>query len=308
VADQQRYRAAERALWESVGIQPRERELVLAKSGATIRVQEVGDGQPVVFVHGASNAGSSWAPLATRLDGCRCILVDRPGCGLSPRLAFPLTNMEEFAEFADNFTADILDAMGVASASIVGTSFGGYFAVRAAAARPDRIANLIVIGWTFGAPVIATPLVMRIANAPGVGRLMTKLPVNERMARSLLKQIGLRRAVESGKFTPVMLAWFVSLLRDTNSMRNEIDTNPRLMTMRGFVEETRLPASLLGAITTPAYLLWGEEDPLGGAEIAEKFAAQIPGAKLEMLSAMGHAPWMDDPELIAARINAILPR
>jgi pimeloyl-ACP methyl ester carboxylesterase len=304
--DEQRYRSAERALWNSAGVRPTEQRLELARTRATVRIQEVGEGRPVVFVHGASNAGASWAPLVARLDGFRCILVDRPGCGLSPRLATGLTDMTKLGAFADDFTRDILDAIGIGNASVVGTSFGGYFALRGAATHPDRVDKLIVLGWTFGAPVTSTPFAMRVANAPVVGRLMATLPVNEKMVRSLLKQIGLRRAVETGSFGPVELAWFTSLLRDTDSMRNEIDTTPRLMTMRGFVDETLLPAEFLGAIAAPAYFLWGEEDPLGDAEIAERFVNHIPGAKLEMLREMGHAPWIDDPELIAARVGEFL--
>ena len=66
--DVARYRRAEDALWASVGARPTERWLELERTGAMVRVLELGDGPPVVFVHGASNAGTSWAPLAARLD------------------------------------------------------------------------------------------------------------------------------------------------------------------------------------------------------------------------------------------------
>ena len=55
----------------------------LDRTGVTVRVQEVGTGPPVVFVHGGSNGGASWARWSRRLDGFRCVVLDRPGCGLS---------------------------------------------------------------------------------------------------------------------------------------------------------------------------------------------------------------------------------
>jgi pimeloyl-ACP methyl ester carboxylesterase len=304
--DEQRYRRAERALWESVGARPTERLVHLDGCDAHVRIQEMGDGAPVVFLHGASNGGTSWASLAARLDTFRCVLVDRPGCGLSPRLEHPPTDTAEFDAFADGFVVDLLDAIGVEEAHVIATSFGGYFALRSAAAHPDRISRLVVLGWTFGAPAVATPLVMRIATHPALQRLATRVPVNERMARSMLKQIGLRRAIESGTFGPVEMAWFLSLLRDTDTMRNEIDAAPRLMTMSGFDEATLLPPDLLAQVVAPSAFLWGDEDPMGGEDTARPFVEQLPNAQLELMDRAGHAPWIDDAEFVARRVCGFL--
>jgi len=67
--NEQRFRAAELRLWESVGVTPSERRVRLDRYGTTVRIQEVGEGPTVLFVHGGSNAGASWAPLIARLDG-----------------------------------------------------------------------------------------------------------------------------------------------------------------------------------------------------------------------------------------------
>ena len=301
-----RYGQAERALWESVGVLPSERHVALERTGATVRIQEVGQGQPVVLVHGASNAGTSWASLVARLDGFRRIVVDRPGCGLSPRLEQALSDVPQLASFADALVVDVLDALGISEAHVIGTSFGGYFTLRSAAAHPDRINRLVELSWSLGAPMESTPLVMRIAMLPFLGRLATRIPPTQRMARSLLKQVGLRRALESGRFGPVEMAWFLALLRDTDTMRNEIDAMPRVVNLRGFNDETLLPSSLLAEVRAPAYFLWGEEDPMGGADIARQFAKQLSDAHLELMPQAGHAPWIDDPDYVAERVCAFL--
>jgi pimeloyl-ACP methyl ester carboxylesterase len=291
-------------LWDSVGVRPSERHLALARTRTKVRVQELGAGAPIVYIHGASNGGTSWASLAARLDGYRCVLVDRPGCGLSPRLERPHADMDELGAFADGLLVDVLDAIGADRAKVVGTSFGGYFALRGAAAAPDRVEGVVCIGWSFGAPAVSIPLYMRIAMQPSLRRLAVRVPPTQRMARSMLKQIGLRGAIESGRFGAPEMAWFLSVLRDTDTMRNEIESMPRIATLRGFDDSTLLPPSVLAGVTAPTYLLWGEDDPMGGADIARRFAQGLPNAELEVMPGAGHAPWMDDPDHVAARVRA----
>ena len=304
--DESRYRDAERALWASVDVEPTERWVDLPTLGGTVRVLEAGDGPPVLFVHGAATPGTSWAPLAARLPGHRCLLLDRPGCGLSPRSPTSIADMDRFVIVGDTLVADTLDGLGIERAHVVGSSFGGYAALRGTAAHPERTDRLVLLGWPFGAPIEKTPMLMRIATTPVMSRLMLAIPPTKAMVRAMLKQTGLRRAIESGTFGPVETAWFLSVLRDTDTMRNEIDANPRVVTMRGLNNDVLIGDDVLARIERPTLFLWGEEDPQGGAAVARTFAARVPGAELEMLPRMGHAPWMDDAGAIATRITAFL--
>ena len=74
-----RYREAEQRMWDSVGVAPAEHVLALERTGLTVRVQEAGNGPTLLFVHGASNSGVSWAQLVARLPEYRCVVLDRPG-------------------------------------------------------------------------------------------------------------------------------------------------------------------------------------------------------------------------------------
>jgi hypothetical protein len=63
--DESRYRQAERTLWDAVGVTPEDRTVHLAGLGTDVRVQEVGDGPPVLFVHGGPTPappGRRWRP------------------------------------------------------------------------------------------------------------------------------------------------------------------------------------------------------------------------------------------------------
>jgi 2-hydroxy-6-oxonona-2,4-dienedioate hydrolase len=295
--DEARYRKAEHRLWAHEGVTPTEQLLSLARTGATVRVQEVGQGPPIVFIHGAANGGTSWAPLVSRLAGFHSIVLDRPGCALSPPLAKPFEVIEQLADFGDALVPDVLDALGLEHGHVVATSYGGYLALRSAAANPDRVDRLVLLGWSLGAPMAKTPMMMRLAMVPWIGRPLASVPPPERVVKTILKGAGLRQALASGRFTQDMLDQYRSLLRDTDTVRNEIDSVPRFLTpSRGMDERILLPADLLGRVRAPTFLLWGEEDPMAGPDLARSFAAQIPTASLELMPGAGHAVWIDDPD------------
>src|SRR5687768_2311716 len=113
-----RYRASERRLWASLGVDPFEHEIALSRTGTAVRVQEAGEGPPIVFVHGASSGGTSWAPLVAQLGAFRCIVLDRPGCGLSAPIATRFDDVGALETFADDFVVDVLDAMRLDTADL----------------------------------------------------------------------------------------------------------------------------------------------------------------------------------------------
>src|SRR3954471_21708344 len=138
-----RFRAAERRLWESVGKMPMERRVGLAPWDVMIRVQEVGEGPPVLLIHGGPNAGSTWAPLVEHIDGYRCLVVDRPGTGLSDPVTLRRADIEPYS---DRFVSSALDALGVERAHVIGSSLGGYLALRSAAHTPERVDRMVLMG------------------------------------------------------------------------------------------------------------------------------------------------------------------
>ncbi len=305
--DEAKYRAVERRYWEFEGVTPTEEWLELPSTGSRVRVQVVGEGPPVLFVHGTSNNGTSWAPLATRLDGFRCLLLDRPGCGLSERLGTRFDDVEAFSSFAETLIVDVLDALELEKAAIVATSLGGYSALRTAAAHPDRVGCVVQLGWLVGAPIGETPLVMRLAGVRALGWLIARMPMSERAVRSILAQIGLRQALEAGRVPQEMVDWFRAQLRYTDAMRNDLDSAPPIMhPIRGLNDSILLGDEVLARISAPTYFLWGAEDPFGGGDIARDFAARVPGSELEVLPGSGHVVWLDDPDRVAETTSRFL--
>jgi 2-hydroxy-6-oxonona-2,4-dienedioate hydrolase len=302
-----RYRAAERRLWTSLGIEPAERQVVLRRLDSSVRVQSAGEGDDVVFLHGATTSGSSWADLVAVLPGFRCHLVDRPGTGLSPPLRRPVTHARDLTEIADLFLVDLLDGLDLPTASIVATSFGGYFALRAAAGTPDRIRRLVLFGWSMGARLGRMPVAMRLGAVPGVGSLMTRLPVNDRAVRGMFRGIGLRQAMAAGRVSDEAISTYAALINHTPTLANELRLSRAFLSpIRGLTSEISLPAETRMAIDVPILFLWGTGDSFGGVDIAREFSAPFPRARLEMVEGAGHAVWMDDVHLAATRVHAFL--
>lgn len=301
-----RFRETEQRLWAQVGVAPTERTVALRRIGTTLRVQETGDGPPVVFVHGASNCGTSWAGLAARLPGFRCLLLDRPGCGLSESHGRRFREVADLTRFSEELVLDVLDAFDLPRASLVGTSFGGNVVLRAAATCGNRLDKLVTLGWSVGAPVEYTPMSMRMAAIPGLGPLLFRLPVINGMVRAILKQVGLRDALDNGAITDEFIACFRSLLNDTETMTNELEQGPPLITpIKGFNDTILIPDDVLASIELPTYFLWGTNDPMGGEAVARPFAEKVPGSRLEMMSG-GHAVWVDDPDHVAGSLSSFL--
>jgi pimeloyl-ACP methyl ester carboxylesterase len=300
-----RHRDVERRLWASIGLEPIEHVVHLNRLEANVRVQEVGDGPSILFVHGGSASGANWAPLVAHLDGYRCLLLDRPGCGLSAPLDVDLSDLDRFGAVAADLVADVLDGLDVPVAHVVATSLGGHYALRSAATHPDRIDRIVEFGFVPGAPLTRLPMSMRMATLPGVGRLMVTIPPTRGAIRMILRQLGMGPALQDGRISPEMFDWFHSLLRHTPTMRNETNSPRALLRQRG-TRRPVLPAELLAQVRSPTLFVWGETDPLGGVDVARSFVALVPGAVLELWPKTGHAPWMEHPERAAAVVSDFL--
>jgi 2-hydroxy-6-oxonona-2,4-dienedioate hydrolase len=308
-SDEARYRAAERRLWDSVGLEPSERRVHLQDLDVSVRVQEIGEGPPVVLIHGASNGGASWANLVQGLSGLRCIMIDRPGCGLSDPMPGDAgdADVDAVKRAADLLVPDLLDALAVPSAHVLGTSFGGFFALRAAAAAPERFRRVVLYSWSMGVPMDHTALVMRFAGIPGIGQIAARMPIGRASAKMMLRQVGLKGAIDSGKFDATMLDWYVALLRHTPTLLNEIRATPKMITpIKGLNQAMLFTDELLNRVSSPVHCFWGEDDPNGGAETARRFVARLPHTTLELVADAGHAPWIDEPERAASSTLAFL--
>ena len=94
---------------------------VVRASGLEVAYERVGEGTPLVFVHGAALDGRMWQPqLAALADEFTVVVWDEPGAGRSSDVP------AEFglSDYADCLAA-LIDALALGPAHVAGLSWGG---------------------------------------------------------------------------------------------------------------------------------------------------------------------------------------
>lgn len=127
-------------------------ETVLCVAGSPVRVYRAGAGPPLVLLHGDGTdcARRSWEPAWVALTARALVLApDLPGHGGSP-LGTTSPTPAGYATWLLAF----LDRCGLGSVTLVGRSLGARIAVCTAAAAPDRVVAVVIIG---DRPPRATP-------------------------------------------------------------------------------------------------------------------------------------------------------
>jgi 2-hydroxy-6-oxonona-2,4-dienedioate hydrolase len=297
--DEQRYRDAERRLWEAAGVSPVEHRVHLRRNDVEVRVQEVGSGPPVLFIHGGPGAsGSMFAELAARLPQLRCLLLDRPGTGLSD--PHPLTDPVAVRREAETLVVDVLDALGLERAHLVGSSHGSYVALLSAAAHPERIGRTVHLGCPGFAEGMTIRSSDRLVLLPGAARVFSRFPMNERSVLTTMRQMGHGDSVDAGRFSPELLQLSVAMARHTDTMRNELESMANMGSFRrGFDASLTIGADVLGNVTSPTHFLWGANDAYGGEAVGRRMVGLLPEAEIEVLPGAGHLVWFDDGDRAA---------
>jgi 2-hydroxymuconate-semialdehyde hydrolase len=122
----------------------------IATGGFTTNYHDVGQGAPVLLIHGSGPGVSAWAnwrlllPVLSKTR--RVIAPDMRGFGFTARPTDPADpstyNMAAWVQQA----VDLLDALNIEQADLVGNSFGGALALALAIAHPQRVRRLVLMG------------------------------------------------------------------------------------------------------------------------------------------------------------------
>jgi pimeloyl-ACP methyl ester carboxylesterase len=296
----ERYRHAERAVWSHYGLEPTERFVAFESPAVRLRIQEVGSGEPIVFVHGGLWPAVAFAPLVRELPGYRCILLDRPGCGLSTPVDW---RQHDLRSVAPKLMRGVVDAVGLERTDVIGHSIGGVWALRLAQDLATRVSRIGILG---ASPVLAElprPGFFRVLASP-IGALITRLPQNQDRARSILRQDGHGPSLDAGRIPDVFFDWHVALIRNTQTMRNErAMIRDAVIGGSGWRPGLTFERSELAAIKQPLLYLIGSADPEGTVEYAQRVVAMLPDAELNVLPDAGHMPWLDDAANVGKAIR-----
>ncbi len=250
-----------------------------------IEYQQAGQGLPLLMIHGSGGGhdqGMDWARPLTG-HGVRVIAMSRFGYLRTPRPADASPQVQADAHVC------LLDALGIATAAVIGVSAGAPSAMQAAIRHPQRVRALVLvvpIAWKPGSVAESAP------------------PVSDRKDDWLLRLLG-----------SDLLFWSALHLARDPLLRHVLATPPSLVAAASGAEQARvqalaahvLPVSLraaglrddtrlgkslgryaLESIRAPTLVFSARDDGFGTYAAADYTASRIPGARFVGFDTGGH--------------------
>lgn len=253
-------------------------------AGLHIAYRRVGDGPPVVLLHGAVCDGRVWrTQLEDLSDEFTVVAWDAPGCGQSsdPPESFRLP---EYADCLEGF----IDALGLKRPHIVGHSFGGGLALELYRRHPAVPATLVLAGgyagWAGSLP------------ADEVGRrLQVVLQAADRLPDAFDPHTV--RGLFSKRLPPDRadeLAAIMSQIRPAGTRA-----------MAHALAEADL-RDVLSHIEVPTLLLYGDADERSPLDVANALHAAIPTSTLVVWPGLSHESYLEDGETFNAELRRFL--
>jgi 2-succinyl-6-hydroxy-2,4-cyclohexadiene-1-carboxylate synthase len=250
--------------------------------GAAYSVSTGGEGPPFLLIHGFTGRGSDWAPFLPALRRrATTITVDLLGHGRSDSPAEPARHAIE-RQAAD--MSAILREMGAVPATVAGYSLGARVALRLAVADPGAVARLVLESPSAG---VADPAARAQRRA-----------ADEQLA-SLLEGDGIDAFVDRWENLPIFAPErTLPAAHRARLHAARLRNRPEGLaaSLRGAGQGAMEPLhDRLAGVTTPTLVVAGALDE-AGADRARAIAAGIPGARLEIMEGIGHAPHREAPD------------
>ena len=246
-------------------------------NGIRIKEAVVGDGSPILMVHGWGASTELLAPLSIRLSrlGYCCHQIDLPGFGESDEPTEPFT-IFDFATFCLAY----LDYRGLDSVNFFGHSLGGRIGLILGSDHSERMRKLV------------------LSNSAGIkleAALQTRLRLSAyKSLRHSLENIGAKPAADR--------------LRNSYNRRFGSEdyqkASPVLrQTLINVVDQDLLDQAK--RVSVPVILIWGDEDQETPLWMGRKLEAAIPDAALILHEGAGHYAYLDFPDKTAGIMDAL---
>lgn len=252
----------------------------------TLRCRDSGgDGLPVLLTHGIGGSLELWnRQFDAPLPGLRLLAWDMPGHGLSSAAPGD-TDLAAIARLA----WQLLDALGVPTALLVGNSLGGAVSLRMAGQAPGRVSGLLLAAAaTLGRETL---MPFRLMTLPGLGEAMNQPgPAGvRRQVQAIVQRPDavtpeVLAAIERNVARPGASAHFLALLRSITSLGGQKTA------------VWQHSHQLLRAVRAPVVLLHGAQDRVLPPAHSRQAATLVPGAELVLWPDCGHTPQLEQPE------------
>ncbi len=253
--------------------------------GVRVHYQEAGDKNAlaIILIHGFLSSTFVWSKVFLELaaEGYRVIAPDLLGYGYSDK---PQALDYTIASQA-RMIAGLLDHLGVDSAILVGSSYGGAVAATVALNNPELVEKLVLVGAvTNNQPTKYK--IMRLVNAPVLGDIVAPfLASSRRLIRRRMKEIYDRHS------------WVLDERRVDarhQPLRAAATHRAIIRTVRHWdADRIQRDAHL---IRQPTLILWGEDDRDVPLRDGEDLQQSIAGSRLIVFRNCGHHPHEEFPQ------------
>lgn len=227
-------------------------------------------GDPIILLHGYPDSWFSYSPILPLLSPkYRIYVLDQRGFGDSER---PATGYE-ISDLANDVLA-FMDAKGIKKATIVGHSMGSFVAQHVAAAAPERVTRLVLVG---SGPSLHNDVVRELHKE--VSGLRDPIPATF-----------VREFQESTVFKPVPVEYMDRVVKESLKLPARVWQ----ALINGFLVPNA--NAELGKISSPTLVIWGEKDSIFSRSEQDSLLSALPKADFKVYLETGHDPHWERPE------------
>lgn len=248
---------------------------MVSVNGTQLHYDEMGDGQPLLFIHGMCGDASVWADQMQRLSpNWRCVAYDRRGHSRSPLGHITQRTVELHADDA----AQLIMELGLAPCILVGSSGGA------------RVATDVIRRYSplVKGAVLSEPPLMALDPEGGKAFIEQMKPAVD----AAITRGGLRAAVDA--FFEIVCPGLWQALPEA---RRDVPYRANAAELVGDLSMPpyQITRTDLARIRVPSLIISGSESDPGLRTIASILAASIPGSRLLELPGSGHVTYFEKP-------------
>ncbi len=256
--------------------------------GVELHYQEFGDSNnpTLILIHGYTASTYVWKTVAPLLanEDFHVIAVDLIGYGFSEKPAWFDYTIASQSRMLLRF----MNRLGIGKATIVGSSYGGAVSSWFALDYPERVEKLVLVGSVINDDPKKGSPVLKLANLPGVGEVITPFLVDSRV----FLKYRMQHAIDSTNHDIITEERIDSVLRPIKSAdgHNSLLTTSRNWNANRIEEDAHL-------INNPTLLIWGDNDTVIPKKTGEKLYDLILNSRLVIFNDCGHIPAEEKPDL-----------
>ena len=245
-------------------------------NGLRIETIERGKGRPLLFLHPGIGIDGKAPVLDALAAKARLIAPSHPGFGTS-ELAPSMTTVEDLSYFY----LDLMDALELDDAIVVGVGFGAWIAAAIAVKSTARMSRL----------VLANPIGIKVGDR----ETRDIVDIFALLEPELNKLAYVDPALGTRDYKNLPDAEVIAAARNRETLAR--------FAWQPYMHDPKLP-SRLHRIRIPTLFLWGRQDQILSEGYGRAFCAAVPGARFELIEKAGHFPHIEQPQAFADRVFA----